>query len=307
MKSSHKSTRKLVAEFDVPGEPVSKSRARFTKRGSKTVAYTPQKTLDGERRVALAFRHAMGRLPLNPTDNSIAYRVEAEFHNGTRQRRDVDNMTKLILDGLNGVAWVDDDQVLEIEARKDYVPKAEASTRVRVFEVGTIIPPQAKCIRCGKEFRTYESWVNNPSGKKYCSRQCFASHRVEQKRRRCAQCHVEFMAWGKSHETKYCSMACKSKAGRAEVACTMCGVTFSKQRAFVRASNYCSDECMRTAERRRAAKRRTTYFPGTCQVCGSGTTRKEYKRCNACKIASQKTVGKPIIVVTEVESAGGAA
>ena len=34
----------LVAEWSVPGEPVSKARARFTKHGSKTVAYTPEMT-----------------------------------------------------------------------------------------------------------------------------------------------------------------------------------------------------------------------------------------------------------------------
>jgi len=133
MKSSHKPEPQLIAEFEVPGEPVSKSRARFTKRGSKTVAYTPQKTKDGELRVAWAFRQACARLSLNPTDREIAYRVESEFHSGTRQRRDVDNMTKLILDGLNGVAWVDDNQVLEIESCKRYVPRKSARTVVRVY------------------------------------------------------------------------------------------------------------------------------------------------------------------------------
>ena len=133
----------LIAEFSVPGEPVSKARARFTRQGR---TYTPEKTKTGEERMARAFRAACKS---TPTDPEIAYRVEAHFLNGTRQRRDIDNMTKLILDGLNGVAWVDDNQVTELEARKSYVPAADARTDVRVFEVGRLDPPKAPCIRCG--------------------------------------------------------------------------------------------------------------------------------------------------------------
>ncbi|MBN2910790.1 RusA family crossover junction endodeoxyribonuclease [Polycladomyces sp. WAk] len=34
---------------------------------------------------------------------------------------DIDNMQKIILDALNGIAWSDDRQVAEIHARKHYV------------------------------------------------------------------------------------------------------------------------------------------------------------------------------------------
>lgn len=288
-----KPTRVLIAEFTCEGEPVSKARARFTKRGSKTYAYTPEKTLDGERRIAWTFRSTVKHLGVNPTDTAIAYRVECEFYNGTRQRRDVDNMTKLVLDGLNKVAWVDDDQVLEIEARKQYVEKADARTVVRVFEIGRIAVPEAACIRCGRAFRTYESWAANPSGKKYCSRECGYAHRVERRQRTCKACGVSFLAWGQTHETKFCSVACKASEGRVRVACAVCGVEFFKQRSAVRRTNLCSQECMRKSDAERNKARRSKHFPGTCLVCGAGTTRKEYARCNACKRANLKPSGRP--------------
>lgn len=110
--------------FTVHGEPVSKGRARFKQQGGRMVSYTPQKTVDAERAVAAAFRAAAPGYAY-PAD--AAYTVEAVFHNGTRRHRDVDNMLKLILDGLNGVAWADDWQVVRVEAAKVYAPGAARS------------------------------------------------------------------------------------------------------------------------------------------------------------------------------------
>ena len=280
------SGRVLVSNFSISGEPISKSRARFTNRGSKTVAYTPQKTKDGEHRIALVYRSGTKGIP---TDNEVAFRVEAEFHCGTRQRRDIDNMVKLVLDALNGVAWVDDNQVLEVEASKSYTAKESAHTTVRVYEIGRLSPPKAPCIRCGTEFRTYDSWKNNPGGKKYCSRECAYAHRVEQRKRACKECAAEFLAWGATHETKYCSRECLSASKRATVRCTHCDVEFTKQRCHVRKSNYCSEQCQATA----AKIRRTKYMQGQCRICGAGTTRKEYTRCNACRLAGKTPAGAP--------------
>lgn len=229
---------KLVATFTVDGEPVSKSRARFTKRGSKTFAYTPEKTKAGEERVAWTYRSLAKGVPSDP---EIAYRVEMHFFNGTRQRRDVDNMVKLILDGLNGVAWVDDNQVTQIEARKSYVTKAEARTEVRLYKVGSLNPPKRKCPGCGAEFRTYESW----NGKIHCTAECGNRARRLARTRPCAFCGVDFV--GHDSSAKYCSMECRSEDGRAQYECAECGVQFRDQKSLGRARKnlLCSDECSR--------------------------------------------------------------
>lgn len=276
----------LVAEMVIKGEPVSKARARFTKYGSKVQTYTPEKTRTAEDVLAVTYRKTARR---PPAPAPTAFRVEMEFYNGTRQRRDVDNMVKLVLDGLNRVAWEDDNQVLQIEASKHYVTKAEAHTIIRVYEIGSLNPLTAKCLHCGSDFKTYESWLNDPKGKKYCTIDCAYAARRAARERVCEQCGAPFLATGPMRETKYCSRKCQSEAGRAVVECARCGASMTIQRCHVRPSNYCSSECMLDAQRERRSKR----MPGRCEVCGGGTTRKEYRRCNPCKLAGLKPSGKP--------------
>lgn len=231
----------LIASFAIDGEPVSKSRARFTKRGSKTFAYTPEKTKAGEERVAWAYRASVKGVPSDP---EIAYRVEARFFNGTRQRRDVDNMVKLVLDGLNGVAWIDDNQVTQIEASKSYVAKADARTEVRVYEVGRLEPPKQPCLRCGKDFRTYESWKSNPNGKKYCSPECAYAHRVERRERVCQQCGEKYHHRGPGATSRFCSNECLHESGRADFECSVCGKQFRAQKNLRRRKHvFCSSAC----------------------------------------------------------------
>ena len=229
----------LIANFVVEGEPVSKSRARFTKRGSKMYAYTPQKTLDGESAVKAAYLKATNKIG---TDNEAAFAVRATFHNGTRQRRDVDNMVKLILDGLNGVAWPDDNQVTEIAARKSYGKKADARTEVSVYLIGDMEVPKKACLHCGTKFRTYESWDALPNSKKYCKPECFYIHSTERRERVCEECSTVFLAWGEAKQTRFCSIACNSANKRVTVDCAFCQKTFTKQRTHSRAINYCSGE-----------------------------------------------------------------
>jgi len=278
--------RELVATFTVQGEPISKSRARFTKRGSKMVSYTPQKTLDGEKAMAAAYLAAAGRQPL---DDEATYAVHAHFINGTRQRRDVDNMVKLILDGLNEVAWPDDNQVTEIAARKSWGAKTEARTEVAIYRIGEMNRPSQACLNCGEMFRAYDSTREGPSAKKYCSQQCGKAHRAAKKTRTCSQCSKEFQAWGETRETRHCSTECGYAARRADVECSHCGETFNKQKCHVRAINYCSPECRAGATK----ERRSKHFPGTCTICGGGTTRKEYTRCQPCKTKQEAVTGRP--------------
>jgi Holliday junction resolvase RusA-like endonuclease len=111
--------------FTVEGEPMSKARARVTKTGH---AYTPKATVDAEQRVKEAF----GVTACEGFSKNVG--VELAFFQGTRARKDIDNMAKLVLDALNGVAWADDVQVSCLLARRVYVRKDRARTTVRIFE-----------------------------------------------------------------------------------------------------------------------------------------------------------------------------
>lgn len=109
-----------VARFTVDGEPVSKGRPRH---GNGTT-YTPAATKRAEEAVGWKFREAARS---HKADADHEYGVVARFHLGTGKRRDVDNLLKLVLDGLNKVAWADDHQVTDVSARKVRSPGAGRS------------------------------------------------------------------------------------------------------------------------------------------------------------------------------------
>jgi len=113
-----------AALFTVEGEPMSKARARVTRSGH---SYTPKPTVDAEKRVRDAFE-ATACEPF-----SVPVGVEIAFFQGTRARKDIDNMVKLVLDALNSRAWADDVQVSVLLARRVYVTKDFARTVIRIF------------------------------------------------------------------------------------------------------------------------------------------------------------------------------
>jgi Holliday junction resolvase RusA-like endonuclease len=126
--SVHEMTRTLVADFIVKGEPVAKQRARIVNGHS----YTPAKTVDAEELMQWAY---VGVRSGYIADRENSFVVEASFFCGNKRRKDVDNLLKLCLDALNGVAWKDDSQVTEIFARKSFVPKADARTVVQIWRI----------------------------------------------------------------------------------------------------------------------------------------------------------------------------
>lgn len=259
----------VIARFIVDGEPVSKARARFTKYGSTVHAYTPQKTLDAEAIVAARFREATGPIEVS---KEHTYGVMAVFRNGTRQRRDVDNMIKLLLDGLNGVAWGDDNQVVEVSGRKEFVGKGKANTEVVVYRIGVVSNPTRPCDVCRKPYRTYESVPN----KLHCSDDCRLAARRLARRKICEHCGVSWDP-GFPSDARYCSRECRNESSRIELNCSYCDVVFSRVRSFVRKKNYCSTDCSVAAAKLRVGPRK-----GTCQSCGGPVSRKEYIQCVAC-------------------------
>jgi len=119
--------RTVVARFTVPGEPVPKARARTTTHGT----YTPERTVHAERVVAWTYWAAAGT---TRPDLTGEYSVHAVFRLVHRRHRDTDNMLKLVLDALNGVAWVDDNQVVEVYARKELVP-VDPGSHITVYRL----------------------------------------------------------------------------------------------------------------------------------------------------------------------------
>lgn len=111
--------------FTVYGKVRGQSRPRFTTRGKSTRAYKPKKDVDYESLVAKCYREAGGTLHTGAVAVHItAFRAlpkSLQFkttHEPDMHKPDIDNICKIVLDGLNGIAYLDDSQVVYLTARK---------------------------------------------------------------------------------------------------------------------------------------------------------------------------------------------
>jgi Holliday junction resolvase RusA-like endonuclease len=96
--------------FTVEGVPRPKARAR---RGAGGRWYTPQATKAYEEAVGWAARAAGVH---EPCDGGV--RLDIVLWMPDRRRRDLDNCAKSICDGLNGIVYLDDSQIIELTVRR---------------------------------------------------------------------------------------------------------------------------------------------------------------------------------------------
>ena len=108
---------KLIHKITIPGRPVPKGRPRLGVRGRKAFVYTPPATVEYEKLVGWIAKSVGCRPVEGPV--SVSLNVYA------RGKLDADNIAKSILDGLNGIAYEDDDQVVELMVRKHKVTRKE--------------------------------------------------------------------------------------------------------------------------------------------------------------------------------------
>ena len=94
----------------IPGDPVSKGRPRVYHGHG----ITPDKTKRAENRVYSEFR---AQFPdFKPYPGPVI--ILLTFWLASRQGKDWDNLAKLTTDALNGVAWVDDRQIIQANVNK---------------------------------------------------------------------------------------------------------------------------------------------------------------------------------------------
>jgi crossover junction endodeoxyribonuclease RusA len=113
-----------VPTIEVTGRPHPKKRPRF----SRGQVYTCAQTKQAERVIAWAWKCARHRLIEGDVE------VIVDFVCPDNRRGDLDNLVKLVLDALNGVAWYDDKSVTRIVASLSVDRKTNGLTTITVTE-----------------------------------------------------------------------------------------------------------------------------------------------------------------------------
>lgn len=122
--------------FIVEGKPQGKARARtfYDKRVGKMRSVTPEQTKSYEDLIRWSYKAAGGQYMGEKTlqvDIQAFYPIPQSFSKAKRNdaiferirpttKPDLDNCAKAVLDALNGVAFYDDSQVVDLTIRKFY-------------------------------------------------------------------------------------------------------------------------------------------------------------------------------------------
>jgi len=167
----------IIFEILIDGDPVSKQRPRFApNRGGRY--YTPKKSVEAEGYIADQIVEVYKDAP----DDKTIFGMWLRFFSKTYQRRDVDNMVKLVFDACNGVVWKDDAQVVELIAT---VRRAAVFPRTEIVcyrKLGSQLYHTINCDYCGKERRAYPSLTKMEHN--FCDKKCMGLWRTQQTEKR---------------------------------------------------------------------------------------------------------------------------
>ena len=133
--------------LSVEMDPVAKQRPRFNTYSKAT--YTPAKTKNAEKEIAIAYINKFGKTMLKgPLEMKVIceYQVPKSY---TKKKKnlakegllpkltspDVDNLSKTVLDALNKIAYEDDKQVISLLSTKRYAVDDRPRVLIEIKEV----------------------------------------------------------------------------------------------------------------------------------------------------------------------------
>ena len=134
----------MLVRFTIPGEPVGKGRPKFTTVGGYPRVYTPAKTTAYENKVKLCYVANCKNIKFGGP-LSVVYKFYFPIPKSTSKKQtllmldgkinhtkkpDLDNVIKAVTDGLNGIAFDDDKQIVELHAVKLYSDKPRAEVEI---------------------------------------------------------------------------------------------------------------------------------------------------------------------------------
>ena len=134
--------------FTIPGQPKGKMRPKVTVQGGYAHAYTPKETTNDESYVKVMYQICKDKaflegairadivayfpIPKSTSKKSRALMLAGEIK--YTKKVDCDNLAKIVLDSLNGIAYKDDAQIFELSVKKLYAD--EPRVVVTLTEVG---------------------------------------------------------------------------------------------------------------------------------------------------------------------------
>ncbi len=131
----------MKIEFNIPGKVQAKQRPRFNGK----FAYTPKETIAYENWVKTCYLEK--HRDVKPLENPLKVKIIAYYEvpkSASKKKKlqmlhneifptvkpDTDNIAKSILDSLNGIAFLDDKQVVKLEVEKYYGSSACAAVSI---------------------------------------------------------------------------------------------------------------------------------------------------------------------------------
>ncbi len=137
--------------FEVIGKVQGKARPRFSRNGGKFKTYTPTKTKDYEELIKLTYRTVSNyksdkalRMKIlvyhQPAKSTTKKLLKALFEKKylCTIKPDIDNIAKVVLDALNGVAYNDDIQICQLAVIKEFAQTEKIV--VYIDEIGECKP-----------------------------------------------------------------------------------------------------------------------------------------------------------------------
>ena len=137
-------------KFSIPGSPQGKARPKVVRiKTGASVTYTPDKTVRYEELTRSRYQAAAQGFQF-PDDAQVAVQITARYpipkskskrikaamlagQIKPAKKPDCDNIVKIICDALNGIAYRDDAQIVQVQMTKEYTD--EPRTDVRLWEI----------------------------------------------------------------------------------------------------------------------------------------------------------------------------
>lgn len=136
--------------FSVPGDPIGQGRPRFTRKNR--IPYDPPKSKQYKAKVQREFQKVYRGKPFKG-DIGVAitawfgvpksYTVKRKLAclqgvERPHKKPDADNIEKGLLDALNGLAYLDDKQIIELQISKRYAQTGQGRVDVKIEEYDMI-------------------------------------------------------------------------------------------------------------------------------------------------------------------------